>query len=423
MTLFSAWLLVLLFVCVGGVDERYSERLDVAAFGSCNKQHKPQPFWSVIARFAPSLWLWTGDAVYPNDTSVESLRSAIDAQRAQPEYRAFVAASGRDRAVVVDGVWDDHDLGINDAGANNVAAASLAARRDAFVGLFREGGAAASGVSARAALATRRAGVYRSLAFGDGVRVLLLDTRSFRDAHLIPSCGAWLHGVPLLGRLTPLAAAFTRLAAGAGRLAESLGFGGDVLGEPQWAWLDAELADAARAGARFVVVVSSVQFATTNPAFESWLHFPRARARLLALLARHAPRGVAVLSGDVHHAEVLAPPAAAARGGAAYCGELVEVTSSGLTHTIATSAVTAKLFPPLLRWFTRHRPARDAYATEPNFGLLEFRWPDDDATGEAVEPVLEITVRGGLSGAVLLGPVRIRSCAFNASSHDRGGEL
>ena len=84
MTLFSAWLLVLLFVCVGGVDERYSERLDVAAFGSCNKQHKPQPFWSVIARFAPSLWLWTGDAVYPNDTSVESLRSAIDAQRAGP---------------------------------------------------------------------------------------------------------------------------------------------------------------------------------------------------------------------------------------------------------------------------------------------------------------------------------------------------
>ena len=126
MTLFSAWLLVLLFVCVGGVDERYSERLDVAAFGSCNKQHKPQPFWSVIARFAPSLWLWTGDAVYPNDTSVESLRSAIDAQRAQPEYRAFVAASGRDRAVVVDGVWDDHDLGINDAGANNVAENQLA---------------------------------------------------------------------------------------------------------------------------------------------------------------------------------------------------------------------------------------------------------------------------------------------------------
>ena len=56
---------------------------------------------------------------------------------------------------------------------------------------------------------------------------------------------------------------------------------------------------------------------------------------------------------------------------------------------------------------------------------MEFRWPDDYATGEAVEPVLEITVRGGLSGAVLLGPVRIRSCAFNASSHHghRGGEL
>ena len=58
-----------------------------------------------------------------------------------------------------------------------------------------------------------------------------------------------------------------------------------------------------------------------------------------------------------------------------------------------------KLFPPLLRMFTRHRPARDAYATELNFGLLEFRWPNDDPSSETVEPVLEITVRDGLGGA------------------------
>ena len=38
---------------------------------------------------------------------------------------------------------------------------------------------------------------------------------------------------------------------------------------------------------------------------ESWLHFPRARHRLLAMLRATSPRGLIVASGDVHHAEML----------------------------------------------------------------------------------------------------------------------
>ena len=148
----------------GGVDERYSERLD-AAFGSCNKQHVAALLVGDCSLRAVAL---AGRATRSTRTTRASNRSAPRSTRsAQPEARAFVAASGRDRAVVVDGVWDDHDLGINDAGANNVAAASpprgatrssasLPRGRRRSVGRLR---------ARRARRRGARAGVYRSLAF------------------------------------------------------------------------------------------------------------------------------------------------------------------------------------------------------------------------------------------------------------------
>ncbi len=45
-----------------------------------------------------------------------------------------------------------------------------------------------------------RAGTYRALSFGRGqrrVRVLILDTRSARDPHALPSVGAWFRGIPV----------------------------------------------------------------------------------------------------------------------------------------------------------------------------------------------------------------------------------
>ena len=96
MTLFSAWLLVLLFVCVGGVDERYSERLDVAAFGSCNKQHKPLAVLVGDCPCVRSLWLWTGDAVSErHERRIAPLRD----RRAARARESRFAAGGRDGEV------------------------------------------------------------------------------------------------------------------------------------------------------------------------------------------------------------------------------------------------------------------------------------------------------------------------------------
>ena len=58
----------------------------------------------------------------------------------------------------------------------------------------------------------------------------------------------------------------------------------DVLGETQWAWLEAVLTGTApESGGHerpdLTVVVSSVQVMTSNPLVESWGHFPKARSR------------------------------------------------------------------------------------------------------------------------------------------------
>ncbi|KAH8062779.1 hypothetical protein JL721_8687 [Aureococcus anophagefferens] len=252
------WLHTSLLSCVLAVDYTHDWLLERAAFGSCNKQDKPQPLWPVIGAADPQLWLWTGDAVYAHGSAAPS--RAVDRQRRNANYSAFAKD-----VVVVDGAWDDHDLGVNDAGRGVAELAGAAAPREA-----------------------------------------------------------------------------------------------------QWAWLERELLDARDSS--FVVVASSVQVLTSNPTFESWAHFPKAKRRLLALLYATNASGVALLSGDVHHAEVAAPAPGPV------CGDVVEVTSSGLTHAMSTSAVTKLLFPPLLRYFHAHRPEPGAYYADPNFGRLDFDW-------------------------------------------------
>lgn len=53
-----------------------------------------------------------------------------------------------------------------------------------------------------------------------------------------------------------------------------------------------------------VTVGAGVQISTGFPIVESWGHFPRALRRLKCLLADVKPRGLVLLSGDVHFAEI-----------------------------------------------------------------------------------------------------------------------
>eukprot|EP00633_Aureoumbra_lagunensis_P003651 CAMPEP_0197302470 /NCGR_PEP_ID=MMETSP0890-20130614/51071_1 /TAXON_ID=44058 ORGANISM="Aureoumbra lagunensis, Strain CCMP1510" /NCGR_SAMPLE_ID=MMETSP0890 /ASSEMBLY_ACC=CAM_ASM_000533 /LENGTH=79 /DNA_ID=CAMNT_0042782079 /DNA_START=453 /DNA_END=693 /DNA_ORIENTATION=+ len=67
--------------------------------------------WDVVGK--PDAWFWTGDVVYPNSSDVSALEAALQEQRERKEYVKFAKEIS-----ILDGTWDDHDLGINDAGKN-----------------------------------------------------------------------------------------------------------------------------------------------------------------------------------------------------------------------------------------------------------------------------------------------------------------
>jgi alkaline phosphatase D len=104
---------------------------------------------------------------------------------------------------------------------------------------------------------------------------------------------------------------------------------GDLLGEPQWAWLAAQVRDPA---ADLLLIASGIQFLPRDkPIQEKWFEMRASFDRLLDLVhSAHAP--AVFLSGDVHLADLLRSDCA----GVGY--PLFELTSSGLTHCLKGQA-------------------------------------------------------------------------------------
>jgi alkaline phosphatase D len=143
-----------------------------------------------------------------------------------------------------------------------------------------------------------------------------------------------------------------------------------LLGEEQWAWLE-DLLSSEENDASVMVIVSSIQVFTTNPVMESWGHFPTERDRLVRLLSKASEKqGIVVLSGDVHHGEILDPAATTSAAAASF----LEVTSSGLTHDCSMPFYGA-MCQPLLDGFADHRFSSSSnYYIGRNYGSLSVDW-------------------------------------------------
>lgn len=260
------------------------------AFGSCIDQTKPQPIWDAILADKPDLFVFGGDNVYASTQpwQLEALQSA---------YRSLAANPGFDRlhkTVRHVAIWDDHDYGLNDGGADF---ASKAASKQAFLDFWH-----------LAANDPRRSrdGLYHAVTLGptgQRLQIILLDGRWFRSGLKITD---------------------QRNAPGKERYLPDSDPGKTLLGAAQWQWLETQL----RAPADVRLIVSGVQVIVEGHGWESWSNFPHEKARLLDLIQQTRANGVLLLSGDRHIGAIY-------RHQADGRYPLYELTSSGMTHAWA----------------------------------------------------------------------------------------
>ena len=250
-------------------DEQPIERM---AFGSCNRHNLPQPVWEGVKKFQPQLWIWLGDNIYGDSLDPAVLAERWDAQKSRPDYQEAM------KGVIVTGVWDDHDYGVNDGGKDYPLKEKS---KELFLDFLHVGPAD-----------PRRShdGIYGTRVFGPpgrDVRLILLDVRSHRDP---PRTG------------------------------------GDILGESQWKWLESVLQESRSA---VHIFASGSQILPSEHRFEKWADYPDARQRLLEMIKENDIANPFFLTGDRHHAEISALPGKDGRP------DIYEVTASGMTHSLS----------------------------------------------------------------------------------------
>lgn len=295
------------------------------AFGSCSHQMRPQDYWNVISKTDPDLFLFIGDNNYGDngwngDAALTSLREAYGVMAATPQLAAF-------RAVVPMMVtWDDHDFGMNDAGASFAYRGWSETIFETFWGSSEE--------------VRSRPGVYESRMFGpEGKRtqVIVLDTRFFRsDLKEMPYS---MERYPLGDTMPDADPAKT------------------MLGEAQWKWLEAELAKPAD----LRIIASSIQVLTDAHDYESWENLPLERQKLYAMLAGREESGLVLLSGD-RHAGGIYSHAPEEAGGETFW----EITSSSLNFSFGSTENNTRREPDPKRLTD--------FISEVNFGMVEIDW-------------------------------------------------
>ena len=102
------------------------------------------------------------------------------------------------------------------------------------------------------------------------------------------------------------------------------------MSEQQWSWLESVFSET---NDDAYLLISGVQAIPSNRLLNAE-HWPRPELqRLIDLLHKHQVPGFMIISGDVHHAQVLS----------SQCNllgyPLIEVTTSGLTHTCNKNAL------------------------------------------------------------------------------------
>ncbi len=254
------------------------------SFGSCNNQSLTNTLWPEILRNHPDVWIWGGDIVYSDTDDMEIMKRSYDLQKNKKNYTDFR------NSVDVLGTWDDHDYGLNDGGAEY-------SKKDEVQSILLDFLDVDAQDSRR-----KRAGVYHTKNYKIGsnsIQIIVLDTRYFRTA-------------------------LTKDPSGKKRYLPSKDKNGTMLGKAQWEWLKTTLNNS---NANFNIIVSSIQFLSSEHGFESWGTMPYQQQKMEALILSSSAKNTLILSGDRHIAEFSKKEIGPSHF------PLIDFTSSGLTHS------------------------------------------------------------------------------------------
>jgi alkaline phosphatase D len=297
------------------------------AFGSCAKESKDQPIWDAVFAAKPDLFVFLGDNVYLDTRDPDEMRTKYAKLAAKPGFQRL-----RETTPIL-AVWDDHDFGEDDAGADYP---QKEIARQIFCDFWGE-----------AATSPRRTrdGIYTAHLFGPPgkrVQIIMPDLRFNRSEILKLDLGGksykdWEKELAAAGKPVP------------GPYARNPDLKSTMLGETQWAWLEAQL----RVPADVRVFASSLQVLADFAGWEGWINYAQDHQRLFDTIRRTRASGLICLSGDTHYGEI-----SKLETNVPY--PIWDFTSSGLTE------VWPVLPPNALR-------VGEAFRAR-NFGLITLDW-------------------------------------------------
>jgi alkaline phosphatase D len=285
-------LIALLFVSASCMVLTAQAKVEKILFGSCSHQDKSMPILEAINKEQADLFIFLGDNVYGDTENMQALADKYTRLGNIPGIKAL-----RESTETI-AIWDDHDYGENDAGAEYP---EKKISRKLMLDFWQE--------PKDSDRYSQKHGIYTSYIYGTGqekVHVILPDLRWNRAA---------------LNPVSIIDYKLERKPNNMGPYSPSTVENASMLGEEQWQWLESEL----KKPAAIKIIGSSLQLLSEFTGWESWANFPSDRKRLFALIKKHKVNGVLIISGDTHWGEV-------SKVSTDVDYPLWEVTSSGLTQ-------------------------------------------------------------------------------------------
>lgn len=261
-------------------------------FGSCSHQDKTMPIFNAINNENADLFIFLGDNIYGDTTDMATMARKYQKLGNNKGIQTLRASTP------TIAIWDDHDFGENDAGAEYKEKEQS---RKLMLDFWQE--------PKNSPRYSRKDGIYTSYMYGEKeqkVHVIMPDLRWNR---------------PALNSVGMLDYQLKRKPKNMGPYSPSEQSNASMLGKKQWLWLEAEL----QKPAKIKVIASSLQLLPEFTGWESWANYPHDRNKLLALIKKHQINGVIIISGDTHWGEM-------SKVTKDLDYPLWEVTSSGLTE-------------------------------------------------------------------------------------------